>query len=35
MKEDYTQALALADQALAKIPNDSALHEFRALVCSR
>jgi hypothetical protein len=32
MKGDYTQALALADQALAKIPNDSALHEFRALV---
>ncbi|SIO45444.1 Tetratricopeptide repeat-containing protein [Singulisphaera sp. GP187] len=32
MKGDYTQALALTDQALAKMPNDSALHEFRGLV---
>ncbi|MGO9918978.1 MAG: tetratricopeptide repeat protein [Isosphaeraceae bacterium] len=29
---DYSQALALADQALAKTPNDPILHEFRALV---
>lgn len=32
MKGDYAQALQLTDQALAKMPNDSALHEFRALV---
>jgi tetratricopeptide (TPR) repeat protein len=29
---DYTQALQLTDEALAKLPNDATLHEFRALV---
>jgi uncharacterized protein (TIGR03066 family) len=29
---DYQQALSLTDQALAKMPNDAAMHEFRALV---
>jgi tetratricopeptide (TPR) repeat protein len=29
---DYAQALNLTDQALSKMPNDAALHEFRALV---
>jgi tetratricopeptide (TPR) repeat protein len=29
---DYPTALKLTDQALAKLPNDPALHEFRALV---
>jgi tetratricopeptide (TPR) repeat protein len=29
---DYTQALALADQALGQMPNDPILHEFRSLV---
>jgi tetratricopeptide (TPR) repeat protein len=29
---DYSQALALTDQALVKTPNDPILHEFRALV---
>jgi tetratricopeptide (TPR) repeat protein len=29
---DYPSALKLTDQALAKLPNDPALHEFRALV---
>src|SRR5262249_17524474 len=29
---DSAQALALCDQALAKLPNDSSLHEFRGLV---
>jgi Tfp pilus assembly protein PilF len=29
---DYAQALQQCDQALAKMPNDPALHEFRALV---
>ncbi len=28
---NYTQALERTDQALAKLPNDAALHEFRAL----
>ncbi|HZW32159.1 MAG TPA: tetratricopeptide repeat protein [Isosphaeraceae bacterium] len=28
---NYTQALAQANDALAKLPNDTALHEFRAL----
>jgi uncharacterized protein (TIGR03066 family) len=28
---DYQQALSLTDQALAKMPNDAAMHEFRAL----
>jgi hypothetical protein len=28
---DYPRALALADQALVQLPNDTALHEFRAL----
>jgi tetratricopeptide (TPR) repeat protein len=28
---DYAQALTLTDQALGQMPNDSALHEFRAL----
>jgi tetratricopeptide (TPR) repeat protein len=28
---DFTRALALADQAMVQIPNDSALHQFRAL----
>lgn len=32
MKGDYAQALTLTDQALATMPNDSALHEFRGLV---
>jgi tetratricopeptide (TPR) repeat protein len=30
---DYTTALSLVDQALQSMPNDPALHEFRALVC--
>lgn len=29
---DYPQALTLTDQALAQMPNDAAMHEFRALV---
>ncbi len=29
---DYQQALSLTDQALAKMPNDAVMHEFRALV---
>jgi tetratricopeptide (TPR) repeat protein len=29
---DYPQALQLTDQALAQVPNDPSLHEFRALV---
>jgi tetratricopeptide (TPR) repeat protein len=29
---DYTSALSLVDQALVQLPNDPALHEFRALV---
>lgn len=29
---DYQQALSLTDQALAQMPNDAAIHEFRALV---
>lgn len=29
---DYPKALQLTNQALAKLPNDSALHEFRALI---
>ncbi len=29
---DYPSALRLTDQALARLPNDPALHEFRALV---
>ncbi|WZO98883.1 hypothetical protein EP7_000474 [Isosphaeraceae bacterium EP7] len=29
---DYSQALAQTDQALAKMPNDPTMHEFRALV---
>jgi hypothetical protein len=29
---DYSQALDLCDKALQKLPNDPALHEFRALV---
>jgi tetratricopeptide (TPR) repeat protein len=29
---DYQQALSLTDQALAKMPNDATMHEFRALV---
>jgi tetratricopeptide (TPR) repeat protein len=29
---DYPQALQLTDAALAKLPNDPAMHEFRALV---
>ena len=29
---DYQQALQLTDQAIRQIPNDAALHEFRALV---
>jgi predicted Zn-dependent protease len=28
---NYDQALAQTDQALAKVPNDTAIHEFRAL----
>jgi hypothetical protein len=28
---DYARALALSDQALVQLPNDSVLHEFRAL----
>jgi tetratricopeptide (TPR) repeat protein len=29
---DFATALKLADQAIAKMPNDASLHEFRALV---
>jgi len=29
---DYTKALELTNQALQEVPNDTALHEFRALV---
>jgi tetratricopeptide (TPR) repeat protein len=29
---DYAQALSLTDQALATMPNDATMHEFRALV---
>jgi tetratricopeptide (TPR) repeat protein len=29
---DYAQALSLCDSALQKLPNDPALHEFRALI---
>jgi tetratricopeptide (TPR) repeat protein len=29
---DYTRALDLTDQAIREMPNDAALHEFRALV---
>ena len=29
---DYPQALQLTDQAIRQLPNDAALHEFRALV---
>src|SRR4051794_36734372 len=29
---DYDRALQLADRALAKLPNDLDLHEFRAVV---
>ena len=32
---DFFKALTLTDQALKTMPNDSALHEFRALRCSR
>jgi tetratricopeptide (TPR) repeat protein len=31
LKADYAGALALADQALAKLPSDATIHEFRAL----
>lgn len=31
MANDYTKALSLADSAIAGLPNDTSLHEFRAL----
>ena len=32
MQGDYTTALAQANQAIAQVPNDTVLHEFRGLV---